>query len=719
LAVPATAAAAHWPAFGGDAGRSGNQPVSAGTPPVRALYSSAEAGDQNVRTSILATGGAVGVQRFAYGTPDHVHLRVLQSGAPVGPASGVDVDDGAADADTFGPGPGAPAPASVGLVDSSTPGGLGQLFAVHNDDDEGTGGDISIAQIDEATGGIVKQVQLTGSEGFSIRSSPALSEPDALGARALFFVAEKDDDERLFRVAVADAGSTSASFGAVTSTPDIDANPEASPTIIWLRDASGRPKSFVALGSGAPDSAVKTFAASDLAAGPASGDLGDDVQTVTAPVQPDGSTPSPAGAVKTAPVLYVAARAGTGTVVHRLVQNGNAQALATAASSPALPGAPAPALATDVEARAAGPTAGRVVATTGENLYLLDGASLAQAAAFSPGPLSPGATGFGKTTAAVARGFAYVTSDDGRQVVLKLDDAQPVAAADFAENPVNAGSRPANSAFGQPALSRSFVIFGSQKGVFVYVTRCGNPVSGTEGADRIIGTAAGAHVTALGGNDRVSAAGSDDCVFGGAGDDAVSGNSGDDEVSGGDGGDRAYGRTGADAVSGDAGDDVVAGGPGDDQVHGGADRDVVSGNAGADTVRGLSGDDRVVGRGDADALSGNSGNDRVSGGSGNDRVFGRSGDDGASGNAGDDRVSAGSGDDRVFGRTGNDGVSGNAGDDRVDGGSGNDRLFGRRGDDFLDARDGERDLVYCGSGHDTVRADRADLLRGCERRFRR
>jgi Ca2+-binding RTX toxin-like protein len=720
LAVSATALAAHWPAFGGDPGRSGNQPVGAGGPPVTALYSRAESGDRNVQTSVLTTAGAVGVQRFAYGTANgRLHLRVLESGAPVGPAGGLSLDDGAADADVFGPGPSAPEPASVGLVDTSTPGGLGQLLAVHNDDDESAGGDISIAQIDEATGTLVKQVPLEGTDGYSIRSSPVVTAPGAAGDRVVFFVAENGDDERLFRVPVANSASTSAGFGVVTSTPDIDADPQASPTVVGLRDANGQPESFVAVGSAAPDSALKTFAVSDLAAGPASGDLGDEVQTATVPVQPDGSTPSPAGAVKTAPALYVPARAGATTVVHRLVQTGNAQALATAASSPALGGAPAPALATDVKASTAGPTAGKVVVTTSQNLYLLDGASLAPGAAFSTAALSPGTTGFGQTTAAVAGELAYVTTDDGRQLALKLADAQPAGPEDFTENPVNAGGRAASSAFGQPAVSRSFVQFASQRGVFVYVTRCGNPVSGTEGADRIIGTAAGSQVMALGGNDRVSAHGGDDCVFGGAGDDAVSGNSAQDRVSGQDGDDRAYGRSGDDTVSGDAGEDVGSGGFGDDLVHGGADDDSVSGNAGADTVRGGAGNDRVVGRGDADAISGNSGSDRVSGGSGDDRVFGRSGDDGVSGNAGDDRVSAGSGDDRVFGRTGDDGVSGNAGDDRVDGGSGSDRLFGRRGDDLIDARDGERDRVYCGSGRDTVRADREDLLRGCERRFRR
>jgi Ca2+-binding RTX toxin-like protein len=687
---------------------------------VRALYSRADAGDWGVVSSIVATTGAVGTQRFAYATASgRVHLRVLESGAPVGPDAGVDIDDGGADSDVLGPGPAAPAAASVSPVDTSTPGRLGQLLVVHNDDDESATGDISIAQVDASGGGLVRQVPVEGTEGFSIRSAPVATAADAGGDRVVFFVAENGDDERLFRVPVADAVAPGAAFGPVSTTEDVNANPLASPTLLWLRNPAGAPVPYVAVGSGAPESALKTFGVADLAAGPASGDLGDEVQTASVPVQPDGSPPNPGGAVKSAQVVYVAARAGEATVAHRLVQSGNAQALATGASSPALAGTPAPALATDVESAAAGPTAGRVAVTTGRNLYLLDGSSLAHAASFGAVPLNPGSTGFSQTTPALSAGLAHATTDDGRQLVLKLSDAQPLAPDGFSENPVNGGARAARSAFGQPAVARSFVVFAGGKGVFVYVNRCGDAVAGTQGADRIIGTAAGARVLALGGNDRVSAAGSDDCVFGGAGDDALSGNAGNDRVSAGADRDRVYGRSGDDAVSGNSGDDRVDGGAGKDTVYGRRDQDHVAGASGEDVVRGGFGDDRVLGGGDADALSGNPGDDRVSAGPGDDRVFGRSGDDGVSGNAGDDRVSAGTGNDRAYGRSGDDGVSGNAGDDRVDGGIGRDRLFGRGGDDLIDARDTERDVVYCGTGRDTVRADRGDLLRGCERVFRR
>ncbi len=720
LAVAAGASAADWQSYGGDTGRSGNQPIGDGGPPVRALYSKADAGDRGVASSIVATTGAVGTQRFAYATTNgRVHVRVLESGAPVGGDAGIDIDDGANEPDVFGPGPAAAAPAGVSPVDTSTATGLGQLLVVHNDDDESPTGDISIAQVDASGGGLVKQVPVEGTEGFSIRSSPVATLPNAGGDRVLFFVAENGDDERVFRVPVGDAGARGATFGPVTTTEDVNANPLAGPTLLWLRNPAGAPVHYVAVGAGAPDSALKTFAVADLSVGPASGDLGDEVQTASVPVQPDGSPPKPGGSVTSAQVVYVAARTGDATVTHRLVQNGNAQALATAASSPALAGAPAPALATDVEAVPPGPTSGRVAVTTGRNLYLLDGTTLAHAASVSASPLNPGSTGFSQTTPALSAGLAYVTTDDGRQLVLRLSDAQPLAADGFTENPVNGGARRARSAFGQPAVARSFVVFAGAKGVFVYVNRCGNAVAGTEGADRIIGTAAGAQVLALGGGDRVSAAGSDDCVFGGAGDDALSGNAGNDRVSAGGDPDRVYGRSGDDAVSGNSGDDRVDGGSGKDTVYGRRDHDHVRGGSGEDVVRGGFGEDRVLGGGGADALSGNLGDDRVSAGAGDDRVFGRSGDDGASGNAGNDRVSAGTGNDRAYGRSGDDGVSGNAGDDRVDGGTGRDRLFGRGGDDLIDARDTERDVVYCGTGRDTVRADRGDLLRGCERVFRR
>ena len=66
--------------------------------------------------------------------------------------------------------------------------------------------------------------------------------------------------------------------------------------------------------------------------------------------------------------------------------------------------------------------------------------------------------------------------------------------------------------------------------------------------------------------------------------------------------------------------------------------------------------------------------------------------------------------DRLGGSAGSDLVCGLGGDDRITGGTGRDRLLGGDGDDAIDARDRGFDVVGCGSGRDTVRADRVDLV---------
>lgn len=749
-ALAGGAQAAHWPLFGGDAGRSGNQAVGGGEAPVRFLYSKTGPFDASVKTSVLTTSGDPAGQRIAYGTVrpqeaegdgeasanGRVHLRVLETGAAVGPEQGVGIDDGAADADVLG----GAAPSSVSFADSSTPAGLGQLFAVHNDDDQSPDGDIAIAQVDEATGALVRDVPIAGTDGFAVLSSPLLTPPNTDGDRLLLFVARSgDDDERIFRVPIANAGSTEAAIGAADSTADVDAVPHASPALVALRDAAGQPRLHVAVGTGGPDARVRTFAVADLAAGPASGDLGDAAHTPTVPVAPDGTPPSPA------PAVHVAARVGDTTVVRTLVQNGNEQALATAASSPALAGTPAPALATSQQSPpASAATRGRVIVTTSVNLYALDTDGLALRGSLSDAPLEPGSTGFGRTTAAVAGPLAYVTDDRGAQRVVAVDDAAPVADDAFDDR---GGAPPASAAaFGQPAVSRSFVQFAGPNGLYVYVNRCGNPIAGGDGDETIVGFRGGDTIRAGAGDDTARGQGGDDCVLGGAGDDALSGNDGDDRVSAGPGADSVFGRQGDDAVSGNADDDRVSAGPGDDVAYGRRGDDGVSGNAGDDVVRGGPGNDTVFGRGGDDKLSGNAGDDRVIGGAGadtmlgrrggdrlaggagadvirghagEDRLFGGAGDDGMSGNADDDQVRGGVGDDRIFGRGGDDGLSGNAGSDVLIGGAGSDRLYGRSGDDVIRARDGQRDLVHCGSGIDRAVVDSFDVVRACERVARR
>ena len=72
--------------------------------------------------------------------------------------------------------------------------------------------------------------------------------------------------------------------------------------------------------------------------------------------------------------------------------------------------------------------------------------------------------------------------------------------------------------------------------------------------------------------------------------------------------------------------------------------------------------------------------------------------------------------DRLAGGPRNDLVCGLGGSDRLRGGRGGDRLFGGDGNDRIEARDGAFDVVGCGSGSDTVVADRRDLVgEDCER----
>lgn len=341
-----SAGAVHWPLFGGDGGRSGHQPVGERLlrVPADLIYSRTADADQPVKTSIVASTGAPEAMRVVYGTAGgRIHLRVAATGTPVGPEGGVPIDDGAADADVLG----GDAPASVTPAETSDASGLGQVFAVHNDDDQSvTTGDIALAQIDERDGALVQDVPLAGTGGFTVGSSALITEPqNERGDRMLFFVAESGDDERLFRVPITRAGARDAVIGAVTSTGDVDADPHASPTLVFLRDAGGQPKAYVAIGTGAPDSRVETYAVSDLAAGPVSPSLGGSVQTPSVPVLDDGTTPSPGSALTTAPAIYVASDRGGQTVVFRLEQQGNEQTLAQAARSDALAGAPAPALA--------------------------------------------------------------------------------------------------------------------------------------------------------------------------------------------------------------------------------------------------------------------------------------------------------------------------------------------------------------------------------------
>ena len=75
--------------------------------------------------------------------------------------------------------------------------------------------------------------------------------------------------------------------------------------------------------------------------------------------------------------------------------------------------------------------------------------------------------------------------------------------------------------------------------------------------------------------------------------------------------------------------------------------------------------------------------------------------------------------DFIDGRGGNDTIEAGSGVDIVVAGPGRDSVFGGGGGDTVRVRDGERDVVDCGTEIDVVVADRKDVLRHCERVSRR
>jgi WD40 repeat protein len=134
-------------------------------------------------------------------------------------------------------------------------------------------------------------------------------------------------------------------------------------------------------------------------------------------------------------------------------------------------------------------------------------------------------------------------------------------------------------------------------------------------------------------------------------------------------------------------------------------------------IRGTAGDDVLRGTGLADVLLGFAGRDRISGLSAGyigDTLLGGAGDDVLVGTFSLDLLHGGAGVDRIFG-----GLSA----DVIYGGGGRDHIDAQRGRDLVHARDGERDVVLCGTNfvgpggtpeRDEAWLDRIDVARGCE-----
>ena len=429
-AVPAGAAATAWTGLGGGPGRSGHDAFDHGaTTNVTASWSQTATAEQDVVAGPVISDGVFSAQRVVYGTAlDALHVQMLSSGMEVGPQAGTGVDDGGLDGDTFGAGD-----AVISPVIASSPSAPGQVYAMHNDDNQGGANDIALAQIDLATGALVQDEPVPNTDGYELQSSPLLTEPDAGGDASLFFVASDGVTPRLFRLDISDVRTTSAEFAlTASSTAVAGANAQASPALVYLNDLAGVPTPYVAVGTSGTNF-LETYAVSDFAAGPAASGVSGTGQTPSVPLTSDGLLPgAPGSGMDTSPFIYLAAEESSLNRVHRLEQFGNSDTL-DVVSSDFLGGVPAPALAVSKRV-GADPADGVVAYTTDVDLYLLN-TDLSFRAEYSPS----GIEDFGRTTAALSDDLVFAMLDDGTQKVLRASDATEVSPTEFTENSLQLG----------------------------------------------------------------------------------------------------------------------------------------------------------------------------------------------------------------------------------------------------------------------------------------
>jgi hypothetical protein len=130
---------------------------------------------------------------------------------------------------------------------------------------------------------------------------------------------------------------------------------------------------------------------------------------------------------------------------------------------------------------------------------------------------------------------------------------------------------------------------------------------------------------------------------------------------------------------------------------------------------GTAADDLLNGTTAADVMKGLGGNDIINGLQGNDSIDGGTGNDKLTGSEGNDKLIGGAGKDTLIGATGKDNLIGGAGNDKIDGGPGPNKYSGGSGNDTINSVNGKRETVSCGAGRDSVRADKADRVIGCEK----
>ena len=466
LLLAAPAGASSWPDGGGGPGNPGSQPVDPGSAPFATAYTtSGSISDHDVVTAPVVTSGHPATQRVAYGTQNGaVHLQSLVSGDPVGPEGGINVDSGpVTDFDVF-------TGAGLGLGNLSplvlNHAGGSRLLILHNDDNQGgTIHDVALAQIDVATGNLLSDVPIPGSDGFTISSAPVLSDPDASGHRYLLFAATNSGGGWLGKVQIANATGSNPTLGFADGLQVNNLNVLASPAIAYFRNSVGTATEYAVVSTAANGNnpTVLSYRVSDLAPGPASANLGTQAQTPSVPLTPAGLNPgSPGSGVATTPAIYVAAGASGVSRVHRLSQTGNSQTL-TNTQSTTLTGLPSQSIALDQTTSGGTLSAGNIVASTFNNLYVIDATTLSIVATHSPTSLTPGSTGFMRSEPTLAGGKIFIARDNGDQLALSTTNAQSIMG--FNED---AGNASATFSYGRPAVARWYALFVSDRGLFAY-----------------------------------------------------------------------------------------------------------------------------------------------------------------------------------------------------------------------------------------------------------
>jgi Ca2+-binding RTX toxin-like protein len=291
--------------------------------------------------------------------------------------------------------------------------------------------------------------------------------------------------------------------------------------------------------------------------------------------------------------------------------------------------------------------------------------------------------------------------------------------------------------------------------------------------DRVLGGPSDDRIAAISGDHTLVGGAGNDTLAGGSGRDRLEGDAGDDRLNGGNGSDVMDGGDGNDtadyagrfdavsldlragtattdrgsgarhvrdtdnlfsleAARGTSHADVLRGGPGPNALVGGGGNDVLDGGPGADALVGGSGRDRADysgrrapvtvtldgvpndgGAGEGDTVDPST--EDVAGGIRGDSLTGNDRRNVLIGGGGRDTLRGLGGGDTLQGGEGADTLDGGLGSDTLVGGPGLDSFAGGEGSDRVDARDGRRDGVECGSGTDSVAADRRDrVARDCE-----